>query len=38
MLAYLNQLPNDYRDMINIGLINKEFDKPLEDYIVDALH
>ena len=36
MLAYLNQLPNDYRDMINVGLINKEFDKPLEEYIVDA--
>ena len=36
MLAYLNQLPNDYRDMLNKGLINKEFDKPLEEYIFDA--
>lgn len=38
MLAYLNKIPNDFRDMINIGLINKEYDKPLEEYVVDAFH
>ena len=36
MLAYLKQLPNDYRDMINLGILRKEFDKPLEEYIYDA--
>lgn len=36
MLAYLNSIPNDYRDMINVGLLRKEFDKPLEEYIYDA--
>lgn len=37
MLKYLNKLPNDYREMLNHGLINKEYDKPLEEYIVDSL-
>lgn len=36
MLAYLNSIPNDYRDMINEKLLHKEFDKPLEEYIYDA--
>lgn len=36
MLKYLNDLPNDFVDQLNIGLMNKEFDKPLEEYIFDA--
>lgn len=36
MLKYLNQLPNEYRDQLNVGLMNKEYDKPLEEYIFDA--
>lgn len=36
MLAYLNQLPSAYRDSINIPLINKDFDRPLEEYVFDA--
>lgn len=36
MLSYLNKLPNDYRDMLNKGILNKEFDRPLEEYIFDA--
>lgn len=36
MLAYLNQLPNDYRDMLNMGIITKEYDKPLVEYVFDA--
>lgn len=37
MLAYLNKIPNDFRDMINTGLINKEYDRPLEEYIYEAM-
>lgn len=36
MLKYLNQLPDEYRDQLNVDLMNKAFDKPLEEYIVDA--
>lgn len=36
MLKYLNQLPNDYRDMINKGIMNKEYDAPLTEFIFDA--
>lgn len=36
MLKYLNDLPNDFVDQLNVGLMNKEFDKPLEEYIFDA--
>ncbi len=36
MLRYLNQLPNEYVEQLNIGLMNKEYDKPLEEYIFDA--
>lgn len=36
MLKYLNELPNDYVDQLNVGIMNKEFDKPLEEYIFDA--
>lgn len=33
MLAYINDLPNKYRDLLNTGLMNKEYDKPLEELV-----
>ena len=36
MLKYLNQLPNEYAQQLNVGLMNKEFDRPLVEYIFDA--
>lgn len=36
MLKYLNKLPNDYRDMLNTGIMNKSYDRPLVEYIYDA--
>jgi len=36
MLAYLNDLPNEFREMLNHDLMNKTFDKPLEEFIFDA--
>lgn len=36
MLKYLSQLPNEYEELLNYGIMNKEFDKPLEEYIFDA--
>lgn len=36
MLKYLNRLPNEYRDALNVDLMEKKFDKPLEEYIFDA--
>lgn len=36
MLKFLNRLPNEYEEMLNKGIMNKEFDKPLEEYIFDA--
>lgn len=36
MLRYINDLPNDFVDKLNVGLMNKEYDKPLEEYIFDA--
>lgn len=36
MLAYLNKVPNQYREALNKELLNKEFDKPLEEYIFKA--
>lgn len=36
MLKYINQLQNDYKDMLNVSLMNKEFDKPLTEYIFDS--
>ena len=33
MLKYLNQLPNDYREQLNIGLMNKEYDDNLPELI-----
>ncbi len=37
MLKFLNQLPNEYRDMLNVAIMNKEYDNPLEGYIFDAM-
>lgn len=36
MLKYLSKLPNDFEDCLNIGLMTKAFDRPLEEYIFDA--
>ncbi len=36
MLAYINKLPNKYRDNLNRDLMEKNYDKPLEEYIFDA--
>jgi len=36
MLKYLNKLPNDYVDQLNVDLMNKSFDRPLVEYIFDA--
>lgn len=36
MLKYLNKLPNEYRDNLNTGIMNQEYDKPLPEYIFDA--
>lgn len=36
MLRYLNQLPNDFRDQLNVDLMNKSFDKELVEYIFDS--
>lgn len=36
MLKYLNDLPNEYRDHLNTGLLKKEYDRPLVEYIYDA--
>lgn len=36
MLKYINQMPNEYEEMLNKGIIDKSYDKPLEEYIFDA--
>lgn len=36
MIEYINQLPNKYREHLNRELLNKDFDRPLEEYIFDA--
>ena len=36
MLKFLNMLPNEYEEQLNYGIMNKEYDKPLEEYIFDA--
>ena len=36
MLQYINSLPNDFKDMINVDLMKKTYDKPLEEFIFDA--
>lgn len=36
MLAYINKLPNKYRENLNRDLMEKNFDKPLDEYIFDA--
>lgn len=36
MLAYLNDLPNEFKDTLNHGIMTKAYDKPLEEFIFDA--
>ena len=36
MLKYLNQLPNDFKDQLNIGLMNKTYDQSIVEYIYDS--
>lgn len=36
MLKYINRLPDKFNDNLNIGLMMKTYDKPLEEYIFDA--
>jgi hypothetical protein len=36
MKKYINKLPNPYKENLNVGLIQKSYDKPLEEYIFDA--
>lgn len=36
MLKYLNQLPNPYMDNVNVEIMEKMYDKPLQEYIFDA--
>ena len=36
MKRYLNQLPNEYRELLNQDLLNKSFDRPLHEYIFDS--
>jgi len=33
MLKYLNSLPNDFKDQLNVGLMNKEYDTSIVEYI-----
>lgn len=37
MRRILNELPNDYRDMVNLDILWKRLDKPIEEYVFDAL-
>ena len=37
MLKYLNSLPNDFVDSLNTGIMKKEYDQPLVEYIYDAI-
>lgn len=36
MLKYLNRLQNDYVDQLNVGLMNKDYDKDLIELLVDS--
>lgn len=37
MLKYLNKMPNEYEDQLNLAIMKKEYDKPLHAYVYDAL-
>lgn len=37
MLKYINDMPNEYERKLNTKLMRKDFDKPLVQYIFDAL-
>ena len=36
MLKHINSLPNDFVDQLNVGLMNKDYDNPIVEYIFDA--
>ena len=36
MLEYLNKLPNDFRDMLNLGIMNKDYDSSVVEHVVNA--
>lgn len=36
MLKYLNDLPNEFVDALNTGIMTKEYDKSLVEYVYDA--
>lgn len=36
MLRYLNSVQNDFLDQLNVDIMTKAFDRPLEEYIFDA--
>ena len=36
MLKYLSKLPDDYKDQLNTGIMNKDYDQPVVEYIFDA--
>ena len=36
MLKYINQMPNDFDEQLNHGLLEKSFDKPLDQYIYES--
>ena len=36
MLKYINRLPNPYREGVNVDIMNKAYDKPLQEYIFDV--
>ena len=36
MIQYLNSIPNEYREHLNKPLLDKTFDKPLEEFIFQA--
>lgn len=36
MRSIINSLPSDYREMLNVGILNKSADRPIEEFIFDA--
>lgn len=36
MRSYINQLPNEFRDKLNVPLMDNLFDRPLEEQVFDA--
>lgn len=36
MLSMINKIPNDFRENLNVGIINKDYDHSVVEYVVDA--